>query len=101
MFLPRLDLKPSEYFLRQGFVTITDDPVAINNLHITGCDCILWGNDYPHDEGTYPNSRVQIDEIKAAVSAEDAHKIMAGNAARLFGFDLDALAANRAELKVA
>ena len=59
-----LPLRASEYFLRQGFVTITDDPVALNNVGFTGSDCMLWGNDYPHDEGTWPESHASINAIR-------------------------------------
>ena len=57
---PRLDLKPSEYFARQGFITFTDDPVGLRNLEFTGADSMLWGSDYPHDEGSFPHSREVI-----------------------------------------
>ena len=50
----KLALKPSGYFLRQGAITISDDPVGLNNICFTGTDCLIWGNDYPHDEGTFP-----------------------------------------------
>ncbi len=89
--LSELSLKPSEYFLRQGAVTISDDPVAINNLKFTGVDNIMWGNDYPHDEGTCPNSQRYRQDIIDAVTPEEAHKIFLGNASRLYGFDEAAL----------
>jgi len=101
IFLKRLSLKPSEFFLRQGHVTITDDPVALNNIAFTGADCILWGNDYPHDEGTFPLSQRFIDDIRAALSEEDTRKVLSENAARLFGFDLERLAARKSELSQA
>lgn len=90
-----LPLKASDYFRRQGFVTITDDPVALNNVEFTGADRFLWGNDYPHDEGTWPESRPMIDAIQDALGPETAHKVLAGNAAKLYGFDLEYLAENR------
>lgn len=43
--LMELSMQPSEYFKRQGAVTVTDDLVAINNLEFTGIDNILWAND--------------------------------------------------------
>jgi predicted TIM-barrel fold metal-dependent hydrolase len=95
----KLSLRASEYFKRQGAVTISDDPVALNNVELTGSDCLIWGNDYPHDEGTFPHSRRPIEEIKKRFGPEDAHKVLCGNAARLFGFDLDYLAANRDEVR--
>ncbi len=94
----KLSLRASEYFKRQGAITISDDPVALNNVELTGSDCLIWGNDYPHDEGTFPHSRRPIEEIRKRLGPEDAHKVLCGNAARLFGFDLDYLAANRGEV---
>jgi predicted TIM-barrel fold metal-dependent hydrolase len=91
--LARLPLRASDYFRRQGAVTITDDPVAIHNLGLTGTDNIMWGNDYPHDGGTFPYSRVHRDAIAAATTPAQARAIFAGNAARIYGFDLDAIAA--------
>ena len=94
----KLDLKASEHFLRQGTITITDDSVALNNVEFTGTKCLMWGNDYPHDEGTFPNSRRPIEEIKAKLPDEDARHVLCGNAANLYGFDLDYLAAHRDEI---
>lgn len=75
------------YFKRHGAVTISDDPVALRNLEMTGADYIMWGNDYPHDEGTYPHSRKYREQILAAAGPEDTNKIFVGNAARIYGFD--------------
>ena len=92
-----LPLRASEYFLRQGFVTITDDPVALNNIEFTGSDCLLWGNDYPHDEGTWPDSHEAIEAIRKTLG-EAAAKVLYGNAADLYGFDLDYLASVHEEI---
>jgi predicted TIM-barrel fold metal-dependent hydrolase len=92
-----LPLRASEYFLRQGFVTITDDPVALNNIGFTGSDCLLWGNDYPHDEGTWPDSHASIEAIRARLG-DAADKVLYGNAADLYGFDLDYLIAAQDEI---
>jgi predicted TIM-barrel fold metal-dependent hydrolase len=98
LFLNKLPLRASEYFLRQGAVAITEDPVGLHNIPLTGSDCLLWGNDYPHDEGTWPNSAACLDGIKAKLSPEDAEKVLWGNAARLYDFDIDYLAAQKAEI---
>jgi predicted TIM-barrel fold metal-dependent hydrolase len=92
-----LPLRASEYFLRQGYVTITDDPVALNNVGFTGSDCLLWGNDYPHDEGTWPESHASIDAIRECLG-DAADKVLHGNAAELYGFDLDYLRATHSEI---
>ncbi len=50
-------LTPSEYVKRQFHVSFQDDPVAVACRHITGLSTIVWGNDYPHAEGTFRGSR--------------------------------------------
>jgi predicted TIM-barrel fold metal-dependent hydrolase len=68
------------------------DPVAINNRHVTGIETLMWGNDYPHPEGTWPDSQqVNADQFDG-VDPTEVDAIVAGNAARVFGFDLDHLA---------
>jgi len=91
--LAKLPMKASDYFRRQGAVTFSDDPIALGNTEFTGTDCLMWANDYPHDEGTYPSSEKFRAEVRVRVSEAEAHAIFAGNAARIYGFDLNALAA--------
>ncbi|HEU5308821.1 MAG TPA: amidohydrolase family protein [Acidimicrobiia bacterium] len=89
---PKLSLEPSELIRRQCAATFMYDPVAINNRHVTGIETLMWGNDYPHPEGTWPHSQqVNADQFHGVDPAE-VDAIVAGNAARVFGFDLDHLA---------
>jgi predicted TIM-barrel fold metal-dependent hydrolase len=81
---PRLSLKPSEYFKRQGAATFCDDEVGLRNRDITGVESLLWGNDYPHDEGTFPYSQSVIERVFKGVPAADKRKILRENAARLY-----------------
>ena len=83
---PKLEMLPSDYIKRQGKVTFMWDPVAINNRHFTGTDCLLWANDYPHPEGLYPDSTAMNEKQFAGVSDEDIEKITYSNAKNLFGF---------------
>jgi len=87
---PKLELRPSEVFARQGYVTFSDDPVALRNLPFTGDRCLLWGSDYPHDEGTFPHSREVVERTFAGIPAETKRRVVYENAARLYGFDLEA-----------
>jgi predicted TIM-barrel fold metal-dependent hydrolase len=96
--MKKLELEPSEYFHRQCAVTITDDPVALHNVPLTGSDCLLWGDDYPHDEGVFPDGARAIREIREALTPEAAHHVLCGHAAKLYGFDLDLLQATRDEV---
>ncbi|MBK5222482.1 MAG: amidohydrolase [Acidimicrobiia bacterium] len=52
----------------------------------------MWGSDYPHDEGTYPFTREHLRQVFEGVAPEEMGQILSGNAADLYGFDLEALA---------
>jgi predicted TIM-barrel fold metal-dependent hydrolase len=67
--------------------TFQDDPVALHNIEYTGTDAVLWGNDYPHEEGTYPHSRDIVERLAREVDADTARRVFRDNAARVFGFD--------------
>ena len=83
---PKLDMKPSEYFKRQGHATFSDDLAALRMIDFIGPEALLWGSDYPHDEGTFPHSQEVIERTFAGLSEEDKRKIVYGNAASLYGF---------------
>ena len=68
---PKLSLKPSELIRRQCAATFMYDPVAINNREITGVETLMWGNDYPHPEGTWPTSQEVASDQFAGVSDDD------------------------------
>ena len=83
---PILTELPSHYVRRQVHATFQDDPVALHNIPLTGTDCLLWGNDYPHPESTYPDSNKILDRLLADVGDDDARAVVFDNAARIFGF---------------
>ena len=72
--------------------TFQDDPVAIGNVAMTGASALLWGSDYPHEEGTYPRSAQVVARLRQGLSEADAAAVFRDNAARVFGFGADVLA---------
>ncbi len=79
-------LKPSEYVQRQFHVSFQDDPVAVASRHITGVSAIVWGNDYPHAEGTFGGSRQLIATQFAGVPADERAAMVGGTLGGLLGF---------------
>jgi predicted TIM-barrel fold metal-dependent hydrolase len=67
--------------------TYVTDGIGIANRHLIGVDRIMWSSDYPHVSADWPNSWKTIQATFAGVSAPDRHAILAGNAARLYGFN--------------
>jgi predicted TIM-barrel fold metal-dependent hydrolase len=47
---------------------------------------LLWGNDFPHPESTYPDSNAVLDRLLVDASDDDARAVVFDNAARIFGF---------------
>jgi predicted TIM-barrel fold metal-dependent hydrolase len=77
--------RPSDYVRRQIHVTFQDDPAGLATRHLTGIDSLLWANDYPHPEATYPRSREAIDAQFTSVPTLERSSILGGTTARLFG----------------
>ena len=94
-----LSLTPCEYVKRNVYFGSSGfSPYELDMIGFVGADHILWGSDYPHEEGTTPDSKVAIQWALHSESVENTRKILAGNAGRLYGFDLDALAPIAAEI---
>ena len=89
----RLSLKPSEYWARQCHIGASFiRPAEVGIRAQVGVDRIMWGSDYPHKEASSPYSREAIRASFAGVPKDEVAMMLGGNAAALYGFDLDALA---------
>ncbi|MGE0878346.1 MAG: amidohydrolase family protein [Acidimicrobiia bacterium] len=88
---PALAELPSHYIRHQTHATFQNDPAAIHNIPLTGSDCLMWGNDYPHPESSYPNSNSILSELLDRVPLAQAEALVAGNALKVFGFDRSVL----------
>jgi predicted TIM-barrel fold metal-dependent hydrolase len=82
-----LEELPSAYMKRQAYATFMWDPVAIRNRDLTGVDCLLWGNDYPHPEGIFPDSQMWVEKQFAGVPEDEVDRMTYSTAKALFGFD--------------
>jgi uncharacterized protein len=81
-----LSLKPSEYWQRQMYATFQQDHVGIALLDRLGVDNVMWGSDYPHPDGVFPDSQEVLQQQLGRVSETVKKKIVCDNAARLYGF---------------
>jgi hypothetical protein len=59
---------------------------------VLGPDRMMWGSDYPHDEGTAPYTTEHLRQVFHDWPEADLRAVLAGNAAEVYGFDLAALA---------
>ena len=87
-----LPLKPSEYFHRNVWVGASfPSPVDAAAREAIGVDHYLWGSDYPHYEASWPYTRELLRRSFADAEPGELRKVLAGNAAELYDFDLAAL----------
>ena len=56
-----------------------------------GLERTMWGSDYPHNEGTGPYTREHLRQLFSNWDPGDLQQVLAGTAAKLYHFDLDAL----------
>jgi predicted TIM-barrel fold metal-dependent hydrolase len=56
-----------------------------------GVDKIMWGQDYPHIEGTYPYTTDALRNTFAGVDSDEVAAMVGLNAVDVYGFDLDVL----------
>lgn len=88
----KLTMTATECFRQNCWMGVSQPgPEDVAARHIVGLDRFMWGNDYPHDEGTYPFTREHLRQLFHDVPEPEMRAILAGNAARLYDFDLGAL----------
>ena len=81
-------MKPSDYWARQCYATYQSDPVGIRLIDMMGEDNIMWGSDFPHPDGVWPDSQEYIEREMADVDPAIRRKIVFENAAKLYGFPM-------------
>ena len=85
--------KPSEYIFENIYLTFQDDEVAFRYADSMNWRRLMWANDFPHPDASWPNSQALIEKQAAMLTPEQRRAILCGNAAALYGFDLERLTA--------
>ncbi len=77
--------RPLEAYIREhcwwGFLR---DPFGVEMRHHIGVERVMWGNDFPHSAGNWPNSRQLIKEIFKNVPNDERYRMLVGNAIEFF-----------------
>ena len=81
-----LTKKPSEYWYRQCRATYQSDKIGTRLLDVLGEDNVMWGSDFPHPDGVWPDSQEFIEAELGHLDAALRHKVVCANAAELYGF---------------
>jgi predicted TIM-barrel fold metal-dependent hydrolase len=91
-FRSHLSMKPSDYFNRNiniGASCIPRADIELRNL--IGVENMMWGSDYPHPEGTWPNTGEYYLDVFSGIPEDDGRKILGENAIDWYGLDREKL----------
>jgi predicted TIM-barrel fold metal-dependent hydrolase len=81
---PKLSRLPSEIIHEQVYASFQHDKSAVQVVAATGYRNVLWGDDYPHLEGTYGHTQETLRGLFADASPEVRDRITAGTFNELF-----------------
>ena len=84
------DLRPAEVLRRNFWFCTLDDPSTLATRHVVGVDRIMFETDYPHGDGTWPDTQRVMEMMLAGLPVEWIRKIMHENAAALYRHPLPA-----------
>ena len=83
---------PSAYAARNCYYGASFPSAAdLEGIDAIGEDHVLWGNDYPHREGTFPYNTESLRLTFGNLPDARRRRILGLNAAELYGFDVDKL----------
>lgn len=87
-----MSMRPSEYFDRNIWIGASNTRRReLARRYEIGVANLMWGNDFPHPEGTWPHTREWLRSQFWDIPVEETQAILGLNAAECYGFDVDAL----------
>jgi predicted TIM-barrel fold metal-dependent hydrolase len=75
---------PSQVLRRNFWFCMIDDPSTISTLEHVGIDHVVAESDYPHGDGTWPDTQAVMERMLGKLSKEWIRKITHENAAKLY-----------------
>jgi len=87
---------PSSYWYRNNAASFIVDRSGVELRNRVGVDNMMWSSDYPHHRHDWPYSRRVIEESFLNVPAAERHKMVCGNAVKLYRLDAKAAAVRAA-----
>jgi predicted TIM-barrel fold metal-dependent hydrolase len=79
---------PSEYFREHVYTTFQDDWVAFQMTKLVNPRRLMWANDFPHSDSTWPWSQQVLAEHTKHLSDEEKEWILHDNVSELYGLPI-------------
>jgi predicted TIM-barrel fold metal-dependent hydrolase len=77
-------VRPSEVLQRNFWFCTLDDPSTIDTRHRIGVGNVMVETDYPHGDGTWPDTQLVIEKCWGRIPAHELRMMCSENAARLY-----------------
>jgi Amidohydrolase len=88
----RMSMRPSEYFDRNCSIGASNTRRReLARRYEIGVGNLMWGNDFPHPEGTWPHTRAWLQRAFHDIPIDETRAVLGLNAAALYQFDVDTL----------
>jgi len=81
----KLKKLPSEYWREQCRATFQYDRIGTKLIEDMGVETLMWGSDFPHPDGVWPESKKYIDEQFKHLPADVVYKMTCENAGKFYG----------------
>ena len=78
---------PSQYYRDHCKFSFIQDRMAMKYRHDIGVDLLMWGSDFPHSVGTFPDSREILSELFEDVPEAERRKVLVENVCEFFDLD--------------
>jgi predicted TIM-barrel fold metal-dependent hydrolase len=78
------DTRPADVLKRNFWFCTIDDPSTISTRHRIGVENIMFETDYPHGDGTWPETQNLVEKTYGDLPVDELRAILSGNAARVF-----------------
>jgi predicted TIM-barrel fold metal-dependent hydrolase len=82
----------SEYMRKRCLWGFIKDPLGVQLRDMISVDNLIWGSDFAHGQGYWPESKKAIEESMVGVPANERHKMLAANAIEYFGLQVHEMA---------
>ena len=79
---------PSDYFRENVYLTFQDDFVAFNTVDLMNPRHLMWANDFPHSDSTWPWSQQMLARQTKSLTDEQRRWILRDNVVELYNLPL-------------
>jgi predicted TIM-barrel fold metal-dependent hydrolase len=84
-----LKMLPSEYVKKHSYFSFIRDPMAMQLKDFLPWQNLMWGTDFPHSVGSFPDSRKWLDIIFKGVPDNIRRSVLLETPAMFYGLDLE------------